>query len=128
DSRILEVGGMRVQVDERAAEILLDDLFDPWVPDRHEPSIGETSIRVGRDRIADPWIWIVRHRISQRPQHVAPGKHFPHPGLHASEVLGARDVQCLEKQSGEEVELYCKPCAAMQHGARQEARSWEERA
>jgi hypothetical protein len=37
---------MRVQVDERAAEILLDDLFDPRISDGYEPPIGETRVRV----------------------------------------------------------------------------------
>src|SRR6516165_8327416 len=121
DVGIPKVADVGVQVDEGAAEILLDDFLDARVSDGHEPTIRKRAVCVRQNGIADPWVWIVGHRIRQRPHHVAPSEDLPQAGLHAPEALRPCDIQRFQKQSGEKIKLDRKPRAAVEHGAREEA-------
>src|SRR5215469_6438232 len=58
---ILEVAYVGVQVDERAAEILLDDFFDSGISDSHKPTIRKRVVCIGQHGIADPLVRIVGH-------------------------------------------------------------------
>src|ERR1700743_766016 len=96
---------MRVQVDECAAKILLDDFFDSRIPDCSEPAIGQPSICIWQNRIADPWIRVVNHRIRQSPHHVTPCKQSPKAGPDTAKIFRADDIQRLYMQSGEKIEF-----------------------
>src|SRR5882724_8224649 len=58
--------------------------------------------------------------IGERPEQVPPCEYLAQSRLHASEVLGARNLKGLCKQTGDELYFHCKARAAM------EARALEE--
>ena len=73
---VLEVHRMGVQIDQRRAEVLLDDLLDPGVGDGREHAVGQAVLELGQDRSLVPRVGSPGHRVGDRPEQVAPGQHL----------------------------------------------------
>ena len=96
------------------------------VGDGREDLVGVARIHVGQHVVADPRLRVAHHRVGEAPEEVPPGDHLADIGLHAAIVLGARRLDRLQQQAGDEIELDREPRAAVHDEARQEAGAREE--
>ena len=54
------------------------------------------------------------HGVAQRPEHIAPGHHFPEIRLHTAELQGTGTLQRFFQQGGDEVEFHRQTHAGLQ--------------
>src|SRR6185369_17192391 len=118
----LEVGGVRVQVDQAGGDDLLDDVLDF----RHrllvEHAVGTGEMGIGTHNVV-PGHRALGHGVGKRPERVAPSDDLAELGLHAVETLGAGDLQGARQEAADEVHLDREARAPVHRGALEKARA-----
>src|SRR5262249_52366047 len=103
--RVLEVPGVRVEVDEPAGDRLLDQVLDLHVGFWRQHLVRGRRLHGRHDAAAAPRVAALRHRVRQSPDHVAPRDDLTDVRLDPAERARPDHLRRLDHPAGDEDEL-----------------------